>query len=62
MHDKYILMTETLKDKTAKGLFWGAMNNGTTQILNIIIGIILARLLSLSDYGIIGVLLSLIHI
>lgn len=56
LHDKYILMTETLKDKTAKGLFWGAMNNGTTQILNIIIGIILARLLSLSDYGIIGVL------
>ena len=28
-------MAETLKEKTAKGLFWGAMNSGSTQILNI---------------------------
>ncbi len=47
---------ESLKEKTAKGLFWGALNSGTTQILNIIIGIFLARLLSPSDYGIIGML------
>lgn len=47
---------ENLKDKTAKGLFWGAINNGSTQILNIIIGIVLARLLAPADYGIIGVL------
>ena len=42
---------QTLKEKTAKGLFWGALNNGTMQILNALIGILLARLLSNSDYG-----------
>ena len=47
---------ETLKQKTAKGLFWGALNSGTTQILNLVIGIVLARRLSQADYGIVGVL------
>lgn len=47
---------ETLKEKTAKGLFWGAVNNGATQVLNIIIGIFLARLLSPGDYGLVGML------
>ena len=49
-------MPESLKQKTAKGLFWGALNSGTTQILNLIIGIILARHLTKADYGIIGIL------
>ena len=47
---------ETLKEKTAKGLFWGAVNNGATQLLNIVIGIFLARLLSPGDYGLVGML------
>ena len=47
---------ETLREKTAKGLFWGALNNGTMQLLNIVIGIFLARLLSPSDYGLVGML------
>ncbi len=47
---------DSLKDKTAKGLLWGMLNNGTTQLLNLVIGIFLARLLSPSDYGIVGVL------
>ncbi|GAB6982822.1 lipopolysaccharide biosynthesis protein [Prevotella dentasini] len=47
---------ETLKDKTAKGLFWGALNNGTMQLLNIVIGVFLARLLSPDDYGLVGML------
>ena len=49
-------MSESLKQKTAKGLFWGALNSGTTQILNLIIGIVLARHLTKADYGIIGIL------
>ena len=44
---------QTLKEMTAKGLFWGALNNGTMQILNALIGILLARILSKSDYGLI---------
>ncbi len=47
---------ETLKEKTAKGIFWSSINNGATQLLNIIIGIVLARLLIPEDYGIVGVL------
>ena len=47
---------ESLKEKTAKGLFWGAMNSGTMQVLNLVFGIFLARMLSPQDYGIVGVL------
>ena len=49
-------MDDNLKERTAKGLFWGVVNNGTTQVLNILIGIFLGRLLSPEDYGIVGVL------
>ncbi len=55
-------MAETLKEKTAKGLFWGAMNSGSTQILNILFGIFLARLLTPADYGIIGILTILLSL
>lgn len=43
-----------LKDKTAKGLMWGMMNNSAMQLLNIVFGIILARTLSDADYGLVG--------
>ena len=57
MHENNGRMAEqTLKEKTAKGLFWGALNNGTMQILSVPIGILLARLLSNSDYGLMGML------
>ena len=29
---------DSLKEKTAKGLVWGLMNNGTTQLLNLVFG------------------------
>ena len=47
---------DNLKEKTAQGLFWSAINSGVTQVLNLVIGIFLARLLSPEDYGIVGVL------
>ena len=49
-------MADSLKDKTAKGLFWGALNNGGMQLLNIIFGIVIARQLDPSDYGLIAML------
>ena len=45
-----------LKDKAAQGFLWGALNNGTMQVLNAVFGIVLARLLSQEDYGLIGML------
>ena len=44
-------MAETLKEKTAKGLFWGAMNNGAMQLIGLVFGIVLGRLLSKADFG-----------
>ncbi len=47
---------ESLKEKTAKGLFWGGLSNGAQQLLNLVFGIFLARLLSTEDYGLVGML------
>ena len=44
-------MSETLKEKTAKGLFWGGLSNGVQQLVGIVCGIIFGRLLSQADYG-----------
>ncbi|MBQ8655569.1 MAG: lipopolysaccharide biosynthesis protein [Prevotella sp.] len=52
----------TLKEKTAKGLFWGALNSGATQIISLLLGIFLARRLTPDDYGIVGVLAIFIAI
>ncbi len=47
---------QSLKEKTAKGLLWGGISNGTQQLLNLVFGIFLARLLTPADYGMIGML------
>lgn len=48
--------TESLKEKTAKGLFWGGMNNGVQQLIGLVFGIILGRLLSPDDFGMIAMI------
>ena len=47
---------ESLKEKTAKGLFWGGMSNGVQQVVGLVFGIVLGRLLSPSDYGMIAMI------
>lgn len=47
---------QSLKEKTAKGLLWGGVSNGVQQLLNLIFGIFLARLLTPADYGMVGML------
>lgn len=49
-------MAESLKEKTAKGLFWSGINNGAMQLLNLIFGIVTSRILNDTDYGMIGML------
>ena len=49
-------MKEGLKERTAKGLMWGAINNLTSQLLMALIGIVLGRLLTPADYGMVGML------
>src|SRR5215469_3340911 len=46
----------TLKEKTAKGLFWGGISNLFQQIIGAGFGIAIARILSPDDYGLIGML------
>lgn len=47
---------QTLKERTARGLLWGGINNGAQQLLNLVFGIVLARVLSVEDYGLVGML------
>ena len=50
------MTAQSLKDKTAKGLFWGGVSNGVQQTLAMLLGIYLARTLSEEDYGLVGML------
>ena len=47
-------MAESLKQKTVKGLGWSALDNAAQYGIQFVIGIVLARLLSPDDYGLLG--------
>ena len=49
-------METELKEKTAKGIFWAFLNNGATQLLNAVFGVVLINILHTSDYGMVGML------
>ena len=40
---------QSLKEKTAKGLFWGGVSNGVQQVLNLLFGLVLTRILNAED-------------
>ena len=46
---------ESLKNKTIKGTFWSAADTFLAQGVAFIVGIVLARLLSPEEYGLIGI-------
>ncbi|MBQ8050318.1 MAG: lipopolysaccharide biosynthesis protein [Bacteroidaceae bacterium] len=52
----------TLKERTAKGLLWGMVNNGTTQLLNALFGILFLNRLMPDDYGKIAMLMVFANI
>lgn len=47
---------DSLKARTAKGLLWGGFSNILTQILGFVFGIVLGRILTPNDYGLIGMI------
>jgi O-antigen/teichoic acid export membrane protein len=49
-------MESTLKEKAAKGIFWGGVSNFFQQAIGAIFNIVIARILSPGDYGLIGML------
>ena len=56
MTDRKSIPITNLKEKTAKGFLWGALNTGAMQVLNAVFGIVLAWKLNQEDYGVIGML------
>ncbi len=55
-------MTSVLKQKTINGLFWSFIDNISSHGITFIIGIILARLLEPSEFGLIGLITVFIAI
>lgn len=51
-----------LKDKTINGFIWSFIDRFSAQLINFIVGIILARLLSPTEFGLIGMLTIFIGI
>lgn len=49
-------MAESLKDKTVKGVSWSAIDNVTQMGVTFLVSIVLARLLSPDDYGLLGII------
>ena len=49
-------MSESLKNKTVKGVFWSAVERFSVAGISFLFGLVLARLLSPSDYGVIAML------
>mgnify|MGYP001708895700 FL=1 len=47
---------QTLKEKTAKGIFWGGVGSFLQQFVGMIFGIIIARILVPDDYGLVAML------
>lgn len=55
-------MPENLKKDTLKGVKWSALERISLQGIQFIIGLILARLLTPTDFGIVGMLAIFISI
>ncbi len=49
-------MTESLKDKTVKGVAWSGIDNVSQMGVSFVVGIVLANLLSPDDYGLLGLI------
>ena len=55
-------MAESLKKKTVRGTFWSAVDNIANQGITFLVGLVLARLLSPHEYGLIGYIMIIVAI
>ena len=51
-----------LKQKVANGLLWKLLENGGAQGIQFVIAVVLARLLSPAEYGVVGIIMIFITI
>lgn len=56
------MATDSLKSKTFKGTVWGALERFSSQGISFIVTIIMARILTPDDYGLVGMVLVFVHI
>ncbi len=49
-------MTESIKSKSKKAILWSAFDKTGTQVISILIGLVLARLISPHEYGLVGMI------
>lgn len=47
---------QSLKDKTVRGVGWSAIDNAAQHAVSFVVSIVLARLLSPEDYGLLGII------
>ena len=50
------MAVQSLKDKTVKGTFWSGIDNVAHLGVSFVVSIVLARLLSPDDYGLLGLI------
>ena len=53
---------ESLKKKTVRGTFWSAVDNVANQGVTFLVGLVLARLLTPHEYGLIGYIMILVAV
>ena len=52
----------SLKDKTVKGVFWSAFNRFSTQGIQFVFGILIARVLLPEEYGVVAIIYVFLEI
>ena len=55
-------MSESLKSKTVKGVGWSFADNIGSQGITFLVGLVLARMLTPAEYGLIGIILIFVNI
>ena len=55
-------MAESLKKKTVRGTFWSAVDSISSQGVTFLVGLVLARLLTPHEYGLIGYIMILVAV
>ena len=55
-------MSESLKKKTVRGTFWSAVDSVSSQGVTFLVGLVLARLLTPHEYGLIGYIMILVAV
>ena len=55
-------MAESLKQKTVKGVGWSFADNIANQGITFLVGLVLARLITPEEYGLIGIILIFVAV